>query len=152
MYLASPANRYDEARMNDYAMRALLMSPISFDESDPSSQEGVEHIEGLTRDFNETHIVYSYPFREFRGNVSSPSETMFLRSSSSCIQKRIDGTAIYEITSNEGEGLRETLVGELGIVPYLLSKPTERPCFGAWVLIICRCVQPQITFHPEVST
>lgn len=105
--------------MNDYATRALLMSPISFNDNDPSSLQGIEQIEGLTRVVNETHVEYSYPFREFRGNVSSPSETVFLRSSSTCTQKRIEGADIYEITQKQGEDARETLIADIGMVPSL---------------------------------
>ncbi|GAB1320997.1 hypothetical protein MFIFM68171_11207 [Madurella fahalii] len=120
--LVGDASEYREygsthSRMNDYAMRGLLMSPIGFNESDPSSRQGIEQIEGLTRVLNESHVVYSYPFREFRGNVSSPSETMILRSSSSCTQKRIDGADIYEITWEQGESPRETLVGDIDHPP-----------------------------------
>jgi hypothetical protein len=120
--LAGDASDYREygsthSRMNDYAMRGLLMTPISLDESDPSSERGFEQIEGLTRVLNESHVVYSYPFREFRGNVSSPSETMFLRSSSSCTRKRIDGADIYETIVTQGEEPREELVGDIDNIP-----------------------------------
>ncbi|KAH6847530.1 hypothetical protein B0I37DRAFT_397674 [Chaetomium sp. MPI-CAGE-AT-0009] len=110
-------NRYDVARMNDYAMRGLLLTPISFSETDPSSQQGIEQIQGLTRAVNESHVEYSYPFREFRGNVSSPSDTMFLRSSSTCTRKAVDGSSIYEITLEQDGTLRRTLLGDIDNPP-----------------------------------
>jgi hypothetical protein len=145
--LALAANRYNAARMNDYAMRGLLISPVGFDDNHPSPQQEFEQIKGLTRVLNESHVIYSYPFREFRGNVSSPSETMVLRSSSSCTKKMINETGIYEIDTYSGQVVK-TPTGDLGMVSFRTNRGFL--CRDSCANHTLRCLT-QITFHPGVS-
>ncbi|KAK3349541.1 hypothetical protein B0T25DRAFT_504738 [Lasiosphaeria hispida] len=112
-------NKYESthSRMNDYAVRALLTSTIGFNTSEPSSQQGTESVEGLTRTANGYHVVYSYPFREFHGNISSQSDNMIL-SSSNCTVKAVAGSTILEIVVHEESlSTNETIIGDIDHLP-----------------------------------
>ena len=108
--------------MNDYAMRALLTIPIGLNMSDHSFQQGIQGIEGLTRTVNGSHIEYSYPFREFSGNESSPSKNMILRSSSNCTLKDIEGSKITEYLVEEDQEISGgKVIGDIGTAPSFKS-------------------------------